>query len=179
MPSPSPAASTSNAASHHDPSLEALLPERIGDEAIIRMSAPGAMFDYGGDICTLVCPREAREMADAVDADLDDVSIALAYDEGVDRYALVAWRIAGVSGTKLRDVRIGLIPSDGPFPIAEEHVVGDETVTVLIPSIFAGFVQILVPRDDALIIIVAPLDLDGGLDTGVPPEAVEVIEALP
>ncbi len=119
---------------HVDPSLEALLPARIGDIELIRMSAPGSDYDTGGDVCSFVCPAEPQLMATSVGAKVEDVTLAFAFDAEVEHYALVAWRVRDASGTELRDGRIAKFDSEAPYPLIAEKTVGDTKVTVAIRS---------------------------------------------
>ena len=164
---------------HADPSLEALLPARIGDVDLIRMSAPGSDYDHGGDVCTFVCPLEARMMAEGVGAEVDDVSLAFAFDAALERYALVAFRVRGASGAELRDARIAMFDSEAPYPLIAEKTVGDTTVTVAIRSWFGNDTHFLVARDDALVVIRYPTELHDGSEPVLPDEVATIVAALP
>jgi hypothetical protein len=164
---------------HVDPSLEALLPARIGDIDLIRTSAPGSDYDTGGDVCSLVCPAEPRLMADAVGAKVDDVTLAFAFDADLDHYALVAWRVRGASGTELRDGRIAQFDSQAPYPLIAEKTVGDTKVTVAIRSWFPNDTHFLVARDDALIVISYPTDVHDGSEPVLPDAVATIVAALP
>ncbi len=185
-PSPSASQSTSGRATispsdvpHADPSLEALLPARIGDVELIRMSAPGAQYDTGGDVCSFVCPLEARLMAEGVGAEVDDVTLAFAFDAAVERYGLVAFSVAGASGSELRDARLAMLDSEAPYPFIAERPVGDDTVTVAIRSWFPNDTHFLVVREDALIVIRYPTPMHDGAEPELPPEVATIVAALP
>ena len=164
---------------HADPSLEALLPTRIGDAELIRMSAPGSDYDHGGDVCSFVCPAESRLMAEAVGAEVDDVSLAFAFDAALERYALVAWRVRGASGAELRDGRIAMFDSEQPYPMIADFDVGDAAVTVAIRSWFPNDTHFMVVRDDALIVIRYPTPEHDGREPTLPPEVATIVAALP
>lgn len=164
---------------HTDPSLEALLPARIGDVELIRMSAPGTRYDTGGDMCTFVCPLEARMMAEGVGAEVDDVTLAFAFDAALERYALVAFRVRGASGIQLRDARLALLDSEAPYPFIAEKAVGDTAVTVAIRSWFPNDTHFLVARGDALVVIRHATGEHDGLEPVLPDEVAAIVAVLP
>jgi hypothetical protein len=180
--SPSSAAIASVDPQHVDPSLEALLPARVGDAKLIRSSAAGTSFTGGGDVCFYVCPDEPRLMAESVGATREDLTVAFAYDRvdgGLGRYLLVAFRVRGASGAELRTGRISLYHPDPPYPIVGDVQVAGRTVTVAMHWWAPNSTEYLVVRDDALIMIVAaaPEDTTGKL--AVPDAVATLVKALP
>jgi hypothetical protein len=164
---------------HVDPGLEALLPARIGDIPLMRMSAPGSDYDHGGDVRSLVCPIEARLMAEAIGASVADVTMAFAFDEQFERYGLVAFRIGGATGDELLAARISLFDSEAPYPMIAERRIGDDSVTVAIRSWFPNDTQFLVVRDDALIVIQYPTPERDGAEPRLPADVARIVAALP
>jgi hypothetical protein len=164
---------------HVDADLEALLPTRIGDVPLLRMSAIGSAFSGGGDVCSYVCPEEARIMAERVAASVDDVTLAFAVDASVERYLLVAWHVDGATGAELRDARIGSFESESPYPLVKDFRVAGRVVTVAIRSWFPNDTQFLVARPDALIVIQFPTDMHDGRDVTLPDGVAEIVAALP
>jgi hypothetical protein len=168
--------------SHADPSLEALLPASIGDVALVRTSMPGSSFPGGGDLCSLICPDEPRMMADAVGAPLDDLSVAFAYEDAaghLGRYAIVAFRVRGVTGAALQAARIGMFDSEPPYPIVVARKVGPESVTIAVRSWFPNDTHFFVVRDDALIVILAGTPENDTDAPQVPRSVATVVNALP
>jgi hypothetical protein len=164
---------------HVDAALEALLPTQIGEVPLMHASAPGRDYSGGGDICSVVCPEEPRIMAEAVGATVDDVTLAFAVDPSVERYMLVAWRVAGATGAELRDARIGLFDSEPPYPLIKDFPVAGRVVTVGIRSWFSNDTHFLVVRGEALIVIRYPTDMHDGGDVTLPDDVAEIVAALP
>jgi hypothetical protein len=166
---------------HVDVELEALLPDRIGDTPLIRMSAPGSEYDHGGDVCSFVCPVEARVMAEGVSASVADVTLAFAFDERLEEYALVAFRVKGASGADLLAARLALTGAGAevPYPMVAEKRVGDDRITVAVRSWFPNDTEFLVVRDDALIVIRFPTPEHDGAEPTLPEGVARIVAALP
>lgn len=164
---------------HDVPGLEAVLPARIGDVELLRMSQPGSVYAGGADMCGFVCPFEPQLMADGVGATVDDVALAFAFDPSVDHYLLTAWQIAGATGAELRAARIGMYEdAQDPYPIVEDVPVGDDVVTIVVFSWAPDQTEYLVTRDDAIILIRTIVDLEA-TEITVPDAVAEVVAALP
>ena len=145
------------------------------------MSAPGSDHDHGGDGCSFVCPAEvAASMAEAVRAEVDDVTLAFAFDArgGAPRAGRVpcAWR----ERRSLRDGRIAMFDSEAPYPLIAEMTrrrhQGDRGHPVVVPGTTRSFI---VARDDALIVISYPTDEHDGAEPVLPDEVATIVAALP
>jgi hypothetical protein len=189
-PSPTPVASptfspdpdASVDPQHVDPSLEALLPARIGDAKLIRTSAAGSAFPGGGDVCFFLCPDEPRLMAESVGATIEDLTVAVAYEQvdgRVGRYVLTAFRVRGASGADLRAGRISLYRPDPPYPIVGDVRVAGRTVTVAMHWWAPNSTEFMVVDGDALIMIVAASPEDTTGKVAVPDLVATVVKALP
>jgi len=179
---PSPAVTASPAVGHAAPDLEALLPARIGDAQLIRSSGRGSDFVESGDVCSLVCPAEPRLMVESVGATRDDLTIAFAYeqvDNHFGRYALVAWRVRGVSGAALRAGRLTMGWSEPPYPIVGDLSAAGRTVTVAIKGWSPNMTEFMVVNGDALIMILAATPEDQTGKPVLPDEVRTVVAALP
>ena len=167
---------------HADPALEAVLPDRIGDAVLTRLSVPGTALGGGGDMCVFVCPDEPRQMATAVGATVEDMTLAVAYetrDNQLGRYLIVAFRVRGSTGTELLAGRKSLYPVSAPYPMVEERLIAGRMVTIATLSWMPNSVEYLVVAGDALIHITAatPEQTSGAF---VLPEIVTmVVAALP
>jgi hypothetical protein len=121
-------------------------------------------------------------MAESVGATRDDLTIAFAYeqvDNTFGRYALVAFRVRGVSGAKLRAGRLTMFRSEPPYPIVEDLSAAGRTVTVAIQGWGPNRTEFMVVNGDALIMILTPTP-DNQTGTPVLPDEVRiVVEALP
>lgn len=85
------------------PELEALLPDEIGGEEVLKLSFTGEelMTDDSGDVTV---DPEFLAFLDRMGAQPDDVSMAMSFamsEEGQD--GVVAFRVAGADGNQLRD----------------------------------------------------------------------------
>ena len=120
-------------------------------------------------------------MAEAASASVDDVTLALAFDDGLDDYALVAFRIDGASGRDLLAARLALTRSDAefPYPMIAEKRVGDDRITVAIRSWFPNDTEFLVARDDALIVIKFRTPEHDGAEPTLPDGVATIVAALP
>ena len=167
---------------HVDPELEAILPARIGDTKLIRISVAGSGFVGGGDVCSFVCPEEPRLMAESVGKTRDDLTVAVAYDEDdgiVGRFVVTAFRVRGVTGAQLRDGRISMYEPDGAFPIIGDEQVAGRTVTVAVTWWAPSTTEYMVATDEALIMIRAPSPENTTGEISVPDLVVTIVEALP
>lgn len=156
------------------------MPTRVGTVALLHMSALGDRLDYGGgDVCSFVCPLEAKMMADGVGATVDDLSAAFAFDAGFDHHLISVWRVDGATGAELRDARIAMFDSEAPFPLIKDFPVEDDTVTVAIRSAFPNDTHFLVARDDVLFVIWYGTDWLSGIDPVLPDGVRDIVEAFP
>ena len=120
-------------------------------------------------------------MAEGVGATVADVTLAFAFDEGLDHYALVAFRIRGATGPDLLAARLALTGAGAevPYPMVAEKRVGDDRITVAIRSWFPNDTEFLVARDDALIVIKHRTPEHDGAEPTLPDDVARIVAALP
>lgn len=170
------------------PDLEAMLPAAIGGAALLRFSAPAALYDTGGDICFLLCPGEPTRLAKAADVPLDKVTVAVAFpprDSSL-RTGVIAIRFDGLDARRSPvDVRLkagGHVysPSQdaGLVPKTTVLKLGSRTVTWVTWPPFYNATQgeyLLSSGDILFIVIGTPPDKAGN----VPADVRAMVEALP
>jgi hypothetical protein len=154
------------------PRLDDLLPATIGGQPTMRASLPASAIPTAGDMCSVVCPLEAPNLAKALKVPINDIDLGYAVATSPGVYVL-AFRVPGASNAGLIHARI---ESYGDAFGAEVRRIGGKSVTWSAPDPFPDSSQheYLYAHDQVLFSI-RPAKDDG------PPNAavIEAIKALP
>jgi hypothetical protein len=126
-----------------DEELEALLPDEIGGQIVVKQSLSGAAIVNSG----LGAATTIESMLDEVDASIDDVSVAI----GVAGNSIIvfAYEIDGVSAGRVFDGFLAALPSGGAGGLTTVTVAGRSVTQV----VAAGETTYVYPAGDVMFVV--------------------------
>ena len=157
------------------PRLDNLLPATIAGHPTQRASVPASSIPTGGDMCVLVCPLEAPNLAKALGVPINEIDLGYAMATVPPGVYVLAFRVPGRSDAQLIAGRIKSY-GRGAMIAQEDRRIGGKTVTWAAPDPFpdSGQHEYLYAHDHVLYSIRPAADEH-------PPNAdvIEAIAALP
>lgn len=151
------------------PELEALLPDEIGGQEVLKLSFTGVelMTDESGDVTV---DPEFLAFLDRMGAQPDDVSMAMSFalsEEG--QSGVVAFRVAGADGNQLRDELEGSMEAEEQVGEWTSGSVGGKSVVMAEDLETTGNTVYIYVRGDMVFMVTAADEAT----------ATEILSALP
>ena len=111
-----------------DKDLEALLPDSIGGQVVVKQSLTGAQVRNSG----LGASATIDDLLDEVDATIDDVSVAIGAASNA--VIVIAYQIDGVPAERIFDGFLTAVPSGAGGDVSKIKVAGRSVTRVVGPS---------------------------------------------